>query len=421
MKYSFLILSNQSFDQDLKTNKWHIATRLAKRGHDVVFVDPPLRFKALKDFLKKPSLNLSKLFARTEMKSEHLTVYKPANIFNFKPFSIINTSFHYKFINKLLNKGNPAIVWVYHFDFPDLENFLSKLDYDLLIYDVVDEYTAFPEYSMGKRMNTGLVSVIQNFDEFLKVRLNQKGLSGVKWVLHREEWLAKNADLMFASAPGLVLKFKNWREEIHYLPNAAAVEKFDIYSKNVKEPVDLKNIPRPRIGFTGAIDSYKISIPLVVKCAEKYPNYHFIMIGPEKLSDPDSDLSKAKALKNVHFLGIKPWEETPSYFAHFDTYFIPTVLNDYTLKGHFPVKYFEALAAGLATVVVDIGIYDGIDVDGYVSKGDEEFIANIKKALDEDSSERRKKRKELARKNSWDKKVDKQLALINNALSDNKK
>ena len=46
MKYNFVILSNQPFDQDLKTNKWHVAKRLAKREHKVIFVDPPLRFKA---------------------------------------------------------------------------------------------------------------------------------------------------------------------------------------------------------------------------------------------------------------------------------------------------------------------------------------------------------------------------------------
>ena len=50
-KYTFLILSNQPFDFELKTNKWHIADKLAKRGHNVLFVDPPLRFKALKNFL----------------------------------------------------------------------------------------------------------------------------------------------------------------------------------------------------------------------------------------------------------------------------------------------------------------------------------------------------------------------------------
>ena len=60
--------------------------------------------------------------------------------------------------------------------------------------------------------------------------------------------------------------------------------------------------------------------------------------------------------------------------------------------------------------------YDGFDVDGYVSKSDENFIENIKKAIEENSQEKMLRRKQLAKKNSWEGKVDKQLELIENAL-----
>jgi hypothetical protein len=167
MKYVFLILSNQPFDFELKTNKWHVATRLAERGYKVIYVDPPVRFRALKEFLKEPSLNLGKLFFRTEIKNKNLIVYKPANIFNFKPFSYINTAIHSNKIIDLIKQVNPelkgdqnikTILWVYHFDFPDLDNFVKKVRHDLMIYDIVDEYTEFPEYSLRKRMNTGIIA-----------------------------------------------------------------------------------------------------------------------------------------------------------------------------------------------------------------------------------------------------------------------
>src|SRR3990167_6192368 len=415
-QYKFLILSNQPFDFELKTNKWHVANILARKGHQVVFVDPPLRFKALKNFLKNPSLNLGQLFFGTERKNENLIVYRPANIFNFHPFSLINTSMHAQNINKLLNSfvgvsESKTILWIYHFDFPDLENFMDKIDYDLDLYDCVDEYTAFPEYSERKKVTPSAISWIQWIDDELKIRLNQKGLTGVDWVLRQEKWLADATDLMFVSAPGLVLKFKNWREDVHYLPNGAAVEKF-LSKDQLKEPDDLKNISHPRIGFTGAIDAYKNNINLIEESAKKYPQYHFVMIGPEKVSDPDLDLSFLKSLSNVHFLGMRKWELIPSYFAYFDAFFIPYNLNDYTVKGCFPVKYFEALAAGLPTVVTNMPAYEGFDVDGYVSVTDEDFIKNLKKAVEENSLEKIEARKKLASHNSWDGKVDKQLKLI---------
>lgn len=433
--YRFVILSNQPFDLELKTNKWHIATKLAKRGYDVVFVDPPLRFKALKNFLKKPSLNLGELFFHTEKKAPNLYVYKPANLFNFKPFSSLNTYLHSKKINQIIqnlhnneeksiknktsthtnkkiDSNSKTIMWIYHFDFPDLENFLTKINYDLMIYDVVDEYTAFPEYANSKTINKGLVSFLQKIDDYLKIHLNQKGKSGVEWVLHREKWLSDNADLLFASAPGLVEKFKNWRKQVEYLPNGADVEMFDKPKSSFEEPKDLKPIPHPRIGFAGAIDTYKNNIKLIEKTASTLKDFNFVMIGPEKVSDPDLDLKKLKSFSNVHFLGLKKWEQTPNYFNHFDVFFIPYNLNDYTVKGCFPVKYFEALAAGLPTVVTDMPAYKGYDVDGYVSKDDDEFISNIKMAYDENSPKKIKNRKELAKQNTWDGKLDKQIRLI---------
>lgn len=416
MKHQFVILSNQTFDFELKTNKWHVATRLAERGHKVVFVDPPLRFKALQNILKNFKYILG------ETKNENLTIYRPMNLFNFWPISALNTWFHTLVLKNILSSQSKSeklkkILYIYHFDYPDLENFIKNFDFDLVIYDCVDEYTAFPEYAERKKVNPSFISWIQYIDDELKIRLNQKGLSGVDWVLHREEWLSKRADLLFASAPGLVTKLKKWKDEVHYLPNAAATEKFDYLKGTLEEPVDIKDIKHPRVGFTGAIDTYKNNISLIEKCARELPNFNFIMIGPEKVSDPDLDLNTLKSMANVHFLGLKPWAEIPEYFNNFDVFFIPYNLNKYTVEGCFPVKYFEGLAAGLPTVVTNMPAYEGFDPDGYIAKSDDEFVEMIKRAYEEDNIDRQNARKKMAGENSWDGKVDKQLKLINEKLS----
>jgi len=402
----FVILSNQQFDSKLKTNKWHVANQLAKKGHKVIFIDPPLRFKAIKNFAKL-----------VDQKQQNLIVYKPINLLNFKPFSKINTLVHIKVINNLIRKldekSEKRILYIYHFDFPDLRDFMKIFKYDISIYDCVDIYSEFPEYSEGKKINPSLISFIQKADDALKAKFNQNSLTLKEWVDNQEKWLCENTDLVFASAPGIVDRLKKWRKEIEYLPNAVDFEKFDHKTKN-SEPEDLKAIPHPRIGFSGAIDSYKNDIKLIEECAQTYPNYHFIMIGPEKVSDPNLDLSTLKNLNNVHFLGEKPWEVTPSYFDHFDAYFIPYNLNDYTIGCH-PIKYFEGLASGLPTLIT-LPSVKAFDPDSYVTPDKNQFIKNIELAVITDSEEKRKVRKELAKQHTWSSKVNRQIELIADKL-----
>jgi hypothetical protein len=401
-----IILSNQQFDSKLKTNKWQVANQMAKKGHYVIFVDPPLRFKALK--------NITKMI---DYKKDNLVVYKPINLLNFKPFSALNTFVHLNVINNLVNKfkqhNEKKILYIYHFDFPDLRDFFKSFKHDVSVYDCVDIYSEFPEYAIGVKVNPSFVSFIQKIDDYFKVKFNQNGLNLKSWVDAQEEWLCKNVDLVFASAPGIVSHLNKWRKNVEYLPNAVDFEKFDHAVKD-QEPNDIKNIPHPRIGFSGAIDSYKNNIKLIEKCAQTYPNYHFIMIGPEKVSDPNLDLSVLKSLSNVHFLGEKPWEQTPSYFDHFDAYFIPYNLNDYT-RGCHPIKYFEGLASGLPTLIT-LSSVKAFDPDNYVTEDEEQFIKNIEIAVTTDSSEKRKARKDLARQHTWSGKVDKQIGFITKKL-----
>lgn len=398
----FVILSNQQFDAKLKTNKWQVANQLAKKGHSVVFVDPPLRFKAIKNFTKL-----------VDAKEENLIVYKPINFLNFKPFSKFNNFVHLKVINNLIEKfkkeNEKIVLYIYHFDFPDLRDFMKILKYDVSVYDCVDIYSEFPEYSDGKKVNPTLISAIQKVDDALKVMLNQGGLKLKAWVDNQEEWLCSNVDLVFASAPGIITRLNRWRNQVEYLPNAVDFEKFDHKIKDI-EPKDLTSIPHPRIGFSGAIDSYKNDISLIEKCAETYSNYHFVMIGPEKVSDPNLDLSLLKSMKNLHFLGEKPWEVLPSYFDYFDAYFIPYNLNDYTVGCH-PIKYFEGLAAGLPTLIT-LSSVKAFDPDNYVTEDRDQFIKNIGLAITTDTAEKRTVRKELAKQHTWSSKVNRQVELI---------
>ena len=86
------------------------------------------------------------------------------------------------------------------------------------------------------------------------------------------------------------------------------------------------------------------------------------------------------------------------------------------LVGCFPVKFHEALSAGPPTVVTNLPAYTPFRDVCYISRGYEEFSQNIKRALDEDSPEKVKARQEIAKQNTWEKKVEMMLEYVFKAL-----
>jgi glycosyltransferase involved in cell wall biosynthesis len=106
----------------------------------------------------------------------------------------------------------------------------------------------------------------------------------------------------------------------------------------------------------------------------------------------------------------------PAFFAGFDLFIIPYNLNDYTVTGCFPVKFLDALAAGLPTVVTNLPAYADYKNVAYVSEDREEFSQFIQKALNDNSPGKVEERMRVARENSWNNKIEKMLHIISATL-----
>ena len=413
-KYNIICLSNQFYKNPgfSITNKHIVMEELAKRGHNIIFVDPPTRFKALKLLVKNRSLSLSQKYLK------NFIVYTPINIFNFFPFSFISNKIHIRFIKNIIsswsNENNfKTILWIYHFDFPRIFDLDKELKPDIFVYDVVDNYEAFPEYSRMDSTNNGLVKVIQIIDTFFKVKIDQRGLRGKEWVKKRERNLAKRADLMFSSHPLLFEKFNKMSARVYYTPNASLYSKF---SKKPKEIPDiLNNIPSPKVLFSGSVDPYKVDVALLIKAAKKTPNISYCLIGPTNDSDSDSKINELKKIKNIYLVGPIPNAESFCYF--FDAYIIPYVINDYTYYGCFPTKFLNAAATGIPLVVTDLPAYRGFEEIVYIGKNPEDFIKKIQLAVKDKSESKKHNRKKVASQNTWDHKVDKQLSYMQDFLN----
>ena len=393
-KYNIICLSNQLWDFPNWTNKRHVMSRLAKLGHNVIFVDPPINFgRVFYRQVARGHWNLFRVLTQTKKDPCGALIYTPINLI---PIKSITAKLHSAKIKKLARKHfdskRRTLLWIYHMEISYLATYLRALDRDLLIYDCVDNYEAFPKYDTEEKKAT---------------------------VRQKEKYLTSKSGVVFATAPGLVDKLKQYNENVHFTPNVGDFKKFyNIKKKNLEIPPELEQIPHPRVGFAGSLDDYKFDSDLMRKIAKDSPHISFVLIGQIALKDRNADLTALGlgGLDNVHFLGHKPYETLENYYAGFDGYIIPYRLNEYTVGGCFPVKFHDALAVGFPTVVTDLPAYLPFKDVSYIAKNYDEFSLMVQKALIDDDSKKVKARQETAKQNSWDGKVSQMLDIIGKYL-----
>ncbi len=394
-KYNVVCLSNQLWDFPNWTNKRHVMTRLAKYGHSVIFVDPPINLGRV--FLRqilRGHWPVKRLLRQWKIAPSGALVYTPLNLV---PFARLTSKWHARRIKNLAKKffkdsATKTLLWVYHVEIENLPVYIDTIPHDLLIYDCVDNYEAFPKHDTPEK----------------KERIRKK-----------EAYLASKADIVFASAPGLMDKLKKYNSRVFFTPNVGDFKKFfNAKARVQKLPDDLVNIPRPRVGFTGSLDEYKFDAKLMRLTAEKNPRVSFVLIGQIALKDKRANLESLGLadLPNIYFLGHKPYATLEEYYAGFDGYIIPYKLNDYTVGGCFPVKFHDALASGLPVVVTDLPAYLPFKDVSYIAKTPEEFAELVKKSLLENTQKREIERQKVAMENDWDGKVAKMLKLVSETL-----
>lgn len=389
-KLNIICLSNQLWDFENWTNKKHVMMRLMNAGHNVIFVDPPINtgFVFLRH-LKRGNWSLSRLFTQVKKITKKSIIYTPLN---WLPFTFLTSLFHVIRLNilalKHLNRRNPTILWVYNVEIPYIKHYLWFLPYTKLIYDCVDNYPAFPKYNTEEK------------------RLQ---------IINTELYLTKRSNIVFTTAPGIYQRLNQINNHTFYTPNVGDYEMFkDTKKYKFHLPKNLESIPSPRIGFIGALDTYKFDFPLFEKIVQDHPKYSFIIIGPLGLKDKDADWSSISLSKysNVYYLGSVLYKDKIKYMAGFDVDIIPYTLNDYTVGGCFPVKFHDSLAAGLPVVVTNLPAYEPFKDVCYISNTYDQFSKNIKKAIEEDDLSRIKDRMKIAKENNWESKVANMLDII---------
>jgi glycosyltransferase involved in cell wall biosynthesis len=245
----------------------------------------------------------------------------------------------------------------------------GKLNESELIYYCVDEYTAF----------TGAAA-------------------GLKEI---EEDLFRKADLVIVSAEKLFESKRHFNENTFVIRHGTDWRHFrKSLDDETKIPDEIRDLPRPVIGFHGLLADW-VDFDLIKKTAEHFSGGSVVLIGKITI-DAEKKIKILDGVKNIHFLGRKPYAELPAFCKGFDVALNPFEINELTLAAN-PLKVREYLAAGLQVVSTDIPEVRILE-NCLVGENHRDFIEKIEYALG--NPKPREEISDAIEHESWEAKID---------------
>lgn len=364
------------------TRKQHVMNRIS--AEEILYFDPPVTYLApLKD--KSAWKRLFKYHKKGEKGArDNLTVYATPPMLPFfnknRLINKINQRRLARFVRKKMKLHgfeNP-ILWCYS---PTSADAAPYIPHSALVYDCVDRHSAY------------------------------KGLINEDVVNTLERDLSKQANTVFATAIGLYDTLAEYNENAVMLPNGVNFEHFNRAANETFEiPEDMKGIKHPIMGFVGMLQEC-IDYDKIELIANSRPDWSVVLVGKPL---PGVNLDRLKQYDNIHFLGLKKYDELPAYIQNFDVCL--NVFRDGNLSRDVsPLKFYEYLATGKPVVSTPqpeqvLGYSDSV----YISYGAPDFVKKCEDAMSELDTTKRDLRITYARACSWDARVREMEEILKN-------
>ena len=246
MHEDVVLCSTAEWDNPFWTNKQHVASVLAQRGHRVFYIEslglrrPSASARDLKRILRR----VAKAARGPRRVAPGLWVWSPLVL----PFQ--GSRFARAANRLLLHVGlsvqtrvrglRNELLWTYN---PMTTRLLDVGQWRRVVYHCVDDIA------------------------------EQPGMPA-EAIREADSELCRVADVVFTTAPRLAEERQGLNPAIHFLPNVADHSHFGrALDPSTKVPPDLSAIPGPRLGFVGAISGYKVDFDLVRELALARPGW----------------------------------------------------------------------------------------------------------------------------------------------------
>ena len=393
---NIIVVGIQPWDIEIGSNCKNIATEFAK-NNKVLYVNSPL--DGISRFKERNTEKIKKRLRVKKGTDPDLIEIMP-NMWNLYPKKQV------KSINWIKSKK--------------LFDYFNRKNSEKFASDILDaaKRLGFNDFIL---FNDSSMFLGQHLKELLKPKLYvyymrdylTKNPYWKKHGVRLEPLLIKNADVVVNNSTLYTEYGAQFTKHSYMVGQGCDTSLFNNEERNIEVAEDLKDIPKPIIGYVGFLSSRRLSIDICVHLAEANQNWSIVFVGPE---DEQFKNSRLHQLKNVYFLGSRDSSVLPNYIQGFDVAMNPQLINDATI-GNYPRKIDEYLAMGKPTLATATKAMEYFKDYTYLGVTNDDYVTLAKKALDEDSIELQKARRAYGTSHSWEnnvKEIYKYILLVAN-------
>ena len=367
-------------------SKNHLMRRFARAGNRVIFVNsismglPALSNKDLLPRIRRKLASYAKL-ARTT--PDGVTVVSPAALpfFGSRASRAANRRLIAAQIGLLARRRGLTrpVLWI---AIPTAAEMIGGFDESLVVYHVSDKYDA---NLMDHATDPAAIR-----------RLHEKAV--------------ERADIIFYSGRKLLDEATRGRDRSHLLEQAVDFEHWSRVGALAVAP-EIERIPKPRLGYFGAIEPWLVDQELIRRAARERPAWQWVFVGNKSRG------MEIEGLPNVHFLPAVPYDELPRYAAGFDVCVLPWETERAFTSYGSAIKVREYLATGKPVVISPLPEYEPMRGVLRIARSRDDFLRLVEDALAEDDEAAARRRQEAVRQGTWDARAEWVSGLIEEALA----
>jgi glycosyltransferase involved in cell wall biosynthesis len=367
-------------------SKAHLMRKFARAGNKVIFVNsismglPGLAHKDLLPRIKRKLGSYSKLARET---ADGITVVSPASLpfFGSATARAVNRRLLGTQIKRLARSRGLAkpILWI---AIPTAADMIGTLGESAVVYHVSDKYDA---NTMDHATDPALIR-----------RLHEQAIDA--------------ADLIFYSGRKLFTEAERGCERSHLLEQGVD---YDHWRRVAETPIapEIAHIPRPRIGYFGAIEPWLVDQELIKRASRERPEWHWIFIGNKSRGLEIEDLP------NVHFLPPVPYADLPAYAAGFDVCVLPWETEQSFTSYGSAIKVREYLATGKPVVISPLPEYEPMRDVLRIARTRDDFLRLVEEALHDNDAAAVARRQASVASGTWDARAEWVSSLIEQVLA----